>query len=294
MKVSGFSFIRDGVKLGYPFEQSIRSILPLVDEYVIAVGDCSDDTRKVIESIGSDKIKIIDTVWNPNMRKSGFVYAQQKMIAWYHCTGDWAFYLEGDEVLHEQDIPKIKAQLEEHLHNPEVECFAFNYQHFYASSKHVSDTARWYRQEARIIRNSLRGFSTDGLFFVVATGTKRGRYPNGINLGASIYHYGNVKTQEQQREKHLVMNHFWNSTGSTKYKQTYAQVDPQSVVEFKGTHPEIMQTWLEDKPTTVEFDPSYQLTKREKKHRLTAKIEKWFDVDLSKKHWKPIKLNKTK
>ena len=37
MKVSGFTFLRNAQKLGYPFAQSIRSILPIVDEFVIAL-----------------------------------------------------------------------------------------------------------------------------------------------------------------------------------------------------------------------------------------------------------------
>ena len=33
--ISGFTFIRNGVELGFPFEASIRSLLPLVDEFVV-------------------------------------------------------------------------------------------------------------------------------------------------------------------------------------------------------------------------------------------------------------------
>ena len=32
MRVSGFTFIRNGTMLGYPFVESIRSALPLCDE----------------------------------------------------------------------------------------------------------------------------------------------------------------------------------------------------------------------------------------------------------------------
>ena len=40
--ISGFTFIRNGVELGFPFEASMRSLLPLVDEFVIAVGRSQD------------------------------------------------------------------------------------------------------------------------------------------------------------------------------------------------------------------------------------------------------------
>lgn len=48
MKLSGFSFVRNGIKLYYPVVETIKSILPLVDEFVIAVGkgDEDDTSRK--------------------------------------------------------------------------------------------------------------------------------------------------------------------------------------------------------------------------------------------------------
>jgi len=73
MKVSGFTFIRNGSILGYPFIESIKSILPICDEFVIAVGKSDDDTLSKIRAIKSKKIRIIETVWNENMQDRGFV-----------------------------------------------------------------------------------------------------------------------------------------------------------------------------------------------------------------------------
>jgi len=118
MKVSGYTFIRNGSLLGYPFIESICSALPICDEFIVAVGDSEDDTLERIQAIKSDKIRIIQTNWNEKMHDRGFVYAQQKMIAQYNCTGDWAFYLEGDELLHEEDLPRIRASMENILTTP--------------------------------------------------------------------------------------------------------------------------------------------------------------------------------
>ena len=131
MKVSGFTFLRNAVVNGYPFVESIKSILPLVDEFICALGSSTDETRQRVEAIHDPKIKIIDTQWNENMRDRGFVYGQQKMVAQYNCTGDWAFYLEGDEVLHEEEIPNIKKAMENHLSDLEVEALYFDFLHFY-------------------------------------------------------------------------------------------------------------------------------------------------------------------
>ena len=114
MKVSAFTFIKNGQILGYPFLQSIQSVLPIVEEFVVNVGESEDDTLARIESIPSSKIRIIQSKWNNSMQDSGFVYGQQKMIAQFNCTGDWAFYVEGDEVYHESELKKFGKTYEFH------------------------------------------------------------------------------------------------------------------------------------------------------------------------------------
>ena len=118
MKVSGFTFLRNGSILGYPFKESILSVLPIVDEFIVALGPSEDDTEKVLKSIKSDKLKIIHTQWNEKMTDRGYVYGQQKMIAQFNCTGDWAFYLEADEVVHENDLDKIYNSMKKYKDKP--------------------------------------------------------------------------------------------------------------------------------------------------------------------------------
>ena len=283
MKISGFTFIRNGTLLGYPFIESILSALPICDEFIVAVGDSEDDTLARIQAIGSDKIRIIPTQWNEKMQDRGFVYAQQKMIAQYNCTGDWAFYLEGDEVLHEDDLPKIKASMEQHLKNPEVEALAFDYHHFFGSPEWLAVSPAWYRQECRIIRNSIRSWAPDGLFFVVMDKNKKGRYPKAALVGATIYHYGHVRSIEAMTEKEQRIGKYWNKDHPlfNGYK-----ADPQSLQVFHGSHPKVIQKWLSTS-AEKEFlpNPNHVLTKREKKHRLAMKIESFLGIKFNKKHF---------
>lgn len=81
MRIAGFSFVRNGFDYGVPFIESIQSVLPICDEFVIAVGDAKDGTREAILAMGSDKIKIIDTTWDMSLREGGKVFAQQTTIA---------------------------------------------------------------------------------------------------------------------------------------------------------------------------------------------------------------------
>ena len=162
MKVSGFTFLRNAVINGYPFEESIRSILPIVDEFICVIGEGEDDTRKRVLAIADPKIRIIDSQWNENMQDRGFVYGQQKMIAQFNCTGDWAFYLEGDEVLHESEVSNIRETMQENHSDPKVEALYFDFFHFYGTPFQVGIAG--YRRAPRIIRNTIRSIAPDGLF----------------------------------------------------------------------------------------------------------------------------------
>ena len=75
MKVSGFTFVRNAIKYDYPVVEAIRSLLPICDEFIVAVGNSEDDTRNLVLSIGDPKIRIVDTIWDDSMREGGKVLA---------------------------------------------------------------------------------------------------------------------------------------------------------------------------------------------------------------------------
>jgi glycosyltransferase involved in cell wall biosynthesis len=286
MKLSGFTFIRNGIQLGFPFEASIRSLLPLVDEFVIVAGHGADNTLARVQAIGDPKIQIIQTHWNENLADRGFVYAQQKMIAQYACSGDWAFYLEGDEVLHEEDLPKIKASLEAHHNDPRVEALVFDYYHFYGSPKWIATSPEWYRRECRLIRNTIRTFAPDGQYWVVMDKNRKGRAPRAALANAHIYHYGHARKIHYLQNKVDQVSKYW---GSAAPKVGY-HIDPQALTRFSGSHPAIVQEWLRGHAED-DFSPNsnHVLTRRERKHRWSMKVEKLLGIDLSRKHYKLIK-----
>src|SRR5271154_1793289 len=288
MKVSGFTFLRNGQKLGYPFVASIRSALPVVDEFVVALGPCDDGTEKMLREIGNPKIRIIPTQWNENIRPDysvkGFVYGQQKSIALFNCTGDWAFYLEADEVLHENDLPKIRAAMEKHLPDGRVEALAFDYLHFYGNANTYAWSPGWYRSEVRIIRNTIPAWGPEGLFFVVLDTHKRGRYPRATHTGATIYHYGWVRSEAQMNLKLSKVQKYWNAAPPVVVD--YSQIDAAVLKLFSGTHPKAVQDWLPKAEGIFQADPDYKLSSREKKHRWMLKLEKMSGVRFNKKHYR--------
>ena len=285
MKVSAFTFIKNGQILGYPFLQSIQSILPIVDEFVINVGASEDETLDMIRSIQDKKIRIIQSKWNDGMHNRGYVYGQQKMIAQFNCTGDWAFYIEGDEVYHEEDLEKIHKSMKLHLNDSKVEALVFDFKHFYGNANTILDSPGWYRKEARIIKNSVRSYAPDGLFWLVLESNKKGRYPWAKHTGASCYHYGWVRSQDQMNLKSTKVQKYW---GGDPVKIDYTQMDQSIIRPFQGTHPKIVENWLPKDIGIFEVDSSYKLTQKQKNHRFKIKIEKLFSIDLSKKHFKLV------
>ena len=288
MKVSGFTFIKNAEMLGYPFIESIQSVLPIVDEFVIAVGESDDNTLEIIKSIKDNKIRIIETQWNESMQDRGYVYAQQKMTAQFSCTGDWAFYLEGDEVLHEKDLDTIRNTMEQHLDNPEVEALYFDYYHFYGKPNQVGIAG--YKRAPRIIRNTIRNYSPDGLFFVVMDKNKKGRYPKAAHAGCHIYHYGHVRKVERNNEKIKQVGKYWGNEEPNTFS-TYGNIDLAEIRPFTGTHPKIVQDWLRTE-AELEFEqnPNYKVTLKDKKHRIRFWLDEKLGWDISKKHYKDLKL----
>lgn len=297
MKISGFTFLKNGSILGYPFIQSIQSILPLVDEFIVNVGASEDDTLERLEELqreeGGEKIKIIQSIWCEKMVSKGYIYGQQKMIAQFQCSGDWAFYLEADEVLHEQDLAHIKEAMQTYLEDSNVEALAFHYKHFYGNAHTYAYSSGWYRTEVRAIKTSVRSYAPDGLFWVVLDGNnKAGRYPKAVLTQAQIYHYGWIRSEEKMTLKHSKVAKYWKHKPNT---YDYSEIDSKVLREFSGTHPKVAQQWLEENtldfstPKLYEANPSHKLTKREKRHRILGKIEALFGCDFSKKHYKLVK-----
>ena len=285
MKVSGFTFLRNAVINGYPFEESIRSILPIVDEFICVIGKGEDETRDRVLAIADAKIRVIDSQWNDNMQDRGFVYGQQKMIAQFNCAGDWAFYLEGDEVLHESEVLNIRNTMQTNLEDSEVEALYFDFFHFYGTPNQVGIAG--YRRAPRIIRNSIRSIAPDGLFWTVMDKNKKGRYPKAKHAGGNVYHYGHCRSVSKMAEKLKQVGRYWGSKHEDF--KGYGSIDIRELRPFNGFHPAVMENWLANEAET-EFCqvPDYRVTRRDRRNRIRFWIEDTFGVEISKKHYQAL------
>jgi hypothetical protein len=257
MRISGFTFVKNGEILDYPFIESIQSILPICDEVVVAVGESEDRTKERILALNEPKIKIIDTVWDSNLRKGGEVLAQQTNIALDYITGDWGFYIQADEVVHEKFLPVIKQSAEKYLNDSEVEGLLFEYRHFYGSYDYVGLSRGWYRHEIRMVRNlpHIRSYKDAQGFRSVDN-----RKLNVKVIDAEIYHYGWVRSPIAQQKKKELMNPLWhddewmeeNVFGGDKFRYNRREW----LTLFEGTHPEVMLKRIEEMNWKFPYDPS--------------------------------------
>jgi len=238
MKVSGFTFVRNGIVYDYPFKESIRSVLPLVDEMIVNVPYSDDKTYDAVLSIGSPKLKVFQTEWGGEKPSGGKILSHHTNLALRKCTGDWCFYIQADEVVHEADYPKIRSAMENNLNDKKIEGLLFEYKHFYGSYDCVATSRTWYRNEVRIVRND-----PDIVSFQDAQGF---RHKNNSKLnvaytGAKIFHYGWVRPLESMRAKTIALDKLWHGDKKDEENKSLRyRSDQYGLKRYTDTHPLIM------------------------------------------------------
>ncbi len=256
MKVCGFSFVRNAIKFSYPVVEAVQSVLPMCDKFIMSVGNSEDDTMKLIQSIDSDKIQIIESVWDDRKRKNGEVLAEEtnKVFDQIPEEYDWAFYIQADEVMHEKYHPVLSEAMESWREHKEVEGILCKYKHFFGSFDYHADSRSWYRNEIRLIRNTkqirsykdAQGFRIDG------------RKLNVKPVDAYMYHYGWVRPPEVMQQKHVSFNKLYHTDEYVNRKinhtelYDYSKVD--SISRFAGSHPLVMQERVRKLNWKVELD----------------------------------------
>ena len=272
MKVSGFTFIKNAVKYGYPVVESIRSILPMVDEMVVCLGDSEDETSNLVATIQSDKIKIIHSVWDKNLKEGGKVLAVEtnKALDATAPDSDWLFYIQADEAVHEDYHGVILDAMRKFKDDKRVDGLLFQYHHFYGSYRFIGDGRKWYSKEIRVIRNDkkIRSYKdAQGFRF------DNGRKLNVKLIDAYIYHYGWVRNPVTMFQKNEDFGQLWGGAakepgeigkepGKANTQFDYSNID--SVTLFEGAHPSVMK-------------------------ELVSKEDWKFDIDIKKKNFKNIK-----
>jgi len=274
MFVSGFTIARNVVKADYPIKEAILSILPLCDEVIVAVGKSEDSTLEFIKTIDSDKIKIIETIWDDSLREGGRVLADEtnKALKAVNPNANWCIYIQADECLHENDYVHLKQMMQLYKNDDNIDGLLFNYNHFYGTYDYLADSRAWYKREVRIIKNKPEIFS-----YKDAQGFRKhnNQKLSVAQTQASVYHYGWVKHPKLQLEKLKQARKLWHSDDflEKEYKDElefdFSSID--SLKKFEGIHPQIMFDRISKKNWTFDFDI------KRKKMSLKKRILYWIE-----------------
>lgn len=276
MKVSGFTIVRNAIKYDYPILEAIASILPICDEFVVAVGNSEDDTLGLIKSIDSQKIRIIETVWDDSLREGGRTFATEtdKAFSAISADVDWCFYIQADEVLHERYHKTVRDSMQQNLTNKLVDGLLFSYKHFYGSYDYVGESWSWYRREIRIVRNDRNIFS-----YKDAQGFRK-RPNKKLNvklIDASIYHYGWVKEPTHMQRKINNWYRFYKDEdwikSNTESRTEFDYSKVSSLELFTDTHPAVIQNRIKRKNWKFDHDVSKRsYSVKESIKRLVSKL----------------------
>ncbi|HEY8689022.1 MAG TPA: glycosyltransferase family 2 protein [Chitinophagaceae bacterium] len=270
MKVSGFTFIRNAIKYDYPIVEAIKSILPICDEVIVAVGKSDDATLSLIQNINS-KIKIIETVWDESLKEGGEVLAVETNKAFnaVDVNSDWCFYIQGDEAIHEKYLDVLHSAMQQYKDDKNVDGLLFKYLHFYGSYDYVGNSNKWYRNEIRVIKNDKSIYS-----YRDAQGFRKGDNVklNVKSIDAFIYHYGWVREPHAMQAKFnsfgsLWRGDEWSAGAEKKYSGPfdYSQID--SIEKFTGTHPHVLSDRIKKMNWKFERDLSYNNLKLKDKFK---------------------------
>jgi glycosyltransferase involved in cell wall biosynthesis len=253
VRVSGFTIVRNGVKLCYPFKEAILSVLPLCDEFIVNVGDSDDGTADEVRSIADEKITIMERKWDMKLRSDGRLLSEETNRALERCKGEWCFYIQSDEVLHEKYISTVRAAMIKYANDSKAEGLRFTYKHFYGSYDYFQDNYRkWYIREVRVIKNG-----RDIVSWGDAMGFKHrdGSQITAQDIEAEIYHYGYVRPPEAMLNKTTSLHTLYHNDEEVSMLSDSFKLysDLGNLKKFEGSHPAVMENRV--KSYDWSFDP---------------------------------------
>ncbi len=248
MKISGFTIVRNAVKYDYPVVEAIKAILPICHEFIVGVGESEDRTLELIKSINNPQIKIFETKWD--LSHGPEVLSQQTNLALAKCTGDWAFYVQADELIHESDLMRLKNLMGVCLDNKNVDALRFKYLHFYGSYYRYRVDAGWFQKQDRIIRNN---GTIESYGDAYAFRRKDGKPLRTKPTDCLLYHYGWVHPGDvvtQRRSNHKKMG--FEGLENLNESKSHDFGDLNRFPVYFGSHPAVMKERIKNHALTQE------------------------------------------
>lgn len=298
MKIEGFTYVRNGFKMGYPFIASINSLLPIVDKLFVVVGNSDDGTREAIVNLGNDKISIVDSVWQEEKRKNGEIFREQSNLGLAKITGDWAIHIQADEVLMESAKEELLQYIKRADELEHVDGLLFPFYHFWGDYEHIRHTRATHAFEIRAFKNNRNVLSyKDSQGFRIFNSSEpksKGKKLNVLKIEVPVYHYSYTRNPKLMNKKTNYFNRFWHSNDWLAQHNTESDFDFNKVDkldEFKGAHPAYMDKVISQKDWEFKYTPSKSTMSL--KEKLLYWIEQKFNYRLfENKNYNSISLYK--
>ena len=243
--LSGFTIVRNAIKLDFPIIPAIRSVLEVCDEVVVNVGKSEDDTRDLVASVRDPRVRILDSVWD--FSKKNEMLSHETLKAMAACRGQWGIYIQADEVLHEDGARILKDKTTEWDADERVEGLLVQYLHFYGGFDLVATNRRWYRREVRCIRlnRDIRPYQGAQGFRVGSTNRRiRARATDAV-----MFHYGWARPARAIKEKLEISKTIypWSRERSAQ-EQARGYLEWLPLLKpFTGSHPRAAHDWVRER-----------------------------------------------
>lgn len=285
MKIDGFTYVRNGFKMGYPFMASIQSVLPIVNKLIVVVGNSEDGTREAIANLKNEKIIIIDSIWEEEKRKNGSIFKEQANIGLAKVTGDWALHIQADEVLMENAKERIIEDIKKANEIEKVDGLLFPFYHFWGDYQHIRNTRRTHAFEIRAFKTgrNIQSYKDSQGFrkFPLATKDEIGEKLNVLKITTPIYHYSYTRNPKLMNKKSNYFHRFWHSNewlekNTKELDFDFNEVDKLEL--FKASHPKYMKETISNQDWDFKYDPSK--SNMSFKNKILYKFEKLFNYRL--------------
>ena len=253
--ISGITFIKNGLTLGYPILESIKSIEPLCDEIILNVGfadptcEKDDGTWEYLnDNLVGERYKFLKSWWDPAKTSQGLILSEQTNIALAEAKGKYCQYIQGDEALHEKDLQAIRDKVQVLDERPEVDGLVFNYCHFYGNVDVEKFTKSTYKREVRLIRNGV-GIKS----WLDAQGFRHQDDSKLLCLAvdAQVYHYGWARPEQVMSKKVHSFNKLYHGADYDSGRD-FSYVRIYGIRPFKGTHPQVMEKWIRENRSDID------------------------------------------
>lgn len=250
--LSSYGFIYKGIAHDYPIEEYLQSLLPVMDEVLIGVVESDDGTSEILQDY-ADKNSHLRLIPMPLPDHHSQVITLTNYLA-DQTKSEYSIRLECDEILYEDDGPRLRAYVDEAAEKG-VNVGFIARENFFANYETVCEFDGIVSREKRLRKNnSYWRYSTtdcsleDGLPYEGDTNIKiphytkvgdpykkwqKEKYTQALYLPAYDYRLDVMK--EELGEEFIDWFFIWNRW-----------VEQGNTRPFIGTHPAVMLPRIKD------------------------------------------------